>query len=73
MPGGRLTLASGTPVMTTSVINATSILYDCFHGANKVPVWDGTFDVELPIGGMRDFHGHDGWGGGKSDPCRQRL
>ncbi len=51
MPGGRLTLASGTPVMTTSVINAGSIFYDCFHGANKVPVWNGTFDVELPIGG----------------------
>ena len=50
MPGGRLTLLSGTPVMTASTTGATSIYYDCFHGANRVPVFDGTFDVELPIG-----------------------
>ncbi len=49
-PGGRLTLTTGTPVMTATQANASTIFYDCFHGANRVPVWNGTIDVSLAIG-----------------------
>ncbi len=49
-PGGRLTLTTGTPVMTTTQANASTIYYDCFHGGNRVPVWNGTIDVSLAIG-----------------------
>lgn len=48
-PQGRLTLATGTPVMTASVVNATTIYYDCYHGGS-VPVFNGTYDIELSIG-----------------------
>ena len=43
-PGGRLTLQSHTPVMTSSVSLATTIYYDCYHGGNTVPYFDGTTD-----------------------------
>ncbi len=49
-PGGRLTLTSGTPVMTATQANAATIFYDCFHGGNRVPIYNGTIDLSLPIG-----------------------
>ena len=48
-PQGRLTLASGTPVMTTSVTNATTVYYDCYNG-QAVPIFDGTRDTFLNVG-----------------------
>ncbi len=42
---GRLTLASGTPVMATSVAAATAVLWTPFNG-NLVPVWNGSAFVE---------------------------
>ena len=44
-----------------------------YHGANKVPVWNGTFDVELAIGSCEISTAYDGWGRGQSDPCRECL
>lgn len=40
-PGGRLTLASGVPVMTTDQAGATSIYYAPFAG-KYVPIYNGT-------------------------------
>ncbi len=40
-PQGRLTLTSGTPVMTTSVTGATTVYYTPYAG-NMVPIYDGT-------------------------------
>jgi hypothetical protein len=40
-PQGRLTLASGSPVMTSDQTAATTIYYTPYVG-NQVPVWDGT-------------------------------
>lgn len=48
-PQGRLTLASGTPVMATSQTSMGVVYYDCLAGGNSVPVWNGTNDVSLPI------------------------
>jgi hypothetical protein len=39
-PQGRLTLASGTPVMTTSVPGATAVIYTVYAG-NLMPIYDG--------------------------------
>jgi hypothetical protein len=40
-PQGRLTLASGTPVMTASQASATTIYYTPYNG-NQIPLYDGT-------------------------------
>lgn len=40
-PQGRLTLASGTPVMNASQASATSIIYTPYIG-NQIPIYDGT-------------------------------
>jgi hypothetical protein len=40
-PQGRLTLASATPVMTSTVSGATTIYYSLYAG-NKVPIYDGS-------------------------------
>lgn len=40
-PGGRLTLTSNTPVMTSDVSNATSVYYTPYKH-NIVPIYDGT-------------------------------
>lgn len=40
-PQGRLTLASATPVMTSSVPGATNVIYTPYNG-NLVPLYDGT-------------------------------
>lgn len=42
-PQGRLTLASQTPVMTTSQSAKSTIFYDCY-GGNVVPYYNGTSD-----------------------------
>jgi hypothetical protein len=40
-PGGRITLATVTPVMTTDVSNSTSIFYT-FYKHDRVPIYNGT-------------------------------
>lgn len=40
-PQGRLTLTSGTPVLTGNVTGATSVIY-ALNGGNLVPIYDGT-------------------------------
>lgn len=40
-PGGRLTLSSGVPVMTSDVSNSTSIYYTPYVH-DRVPIYDGT-------------------------------
>jgi hypothetical protein len=40
-PQGRLTLASGSPVMTASQASATTIYYTPYNG-NQIPLYDGT-------------------------------
>jgi len=49
-PQGRLTLTSGSPVMTADVVGATTIYYDDFHG-NAVPIYNGTASAMYPITG----------------------
>jgi len=49
VPSGRLTLTSGTPVMTASATTQSVIYYDCYQG-NTVPVYTGSTDLFLPIG-----------------------
>jgi hypothetical protein len=50
-PQGRLTLQSGTPVMTTSTLSATTMYYTPYVG-RYVPIWDGTSTfVMTDIGG----------------------
>jgi hypothetical protein len=39
-PQGRLTLASGTPVMTANQASATAIYYTPYNG-NQIPIYDG--------------------------------
>jgi hypothetical protein len=48
-PQGRLTLVSGTPVMTGSVGAATTIYYTPYIGV-LVPIWDGSKFVMTSIG-----------------------
>lgn len=48
-PCGRLTLTSGTPVLTTTVSAATSVLYTPYNGCTTVPVWTGTQFLTLPF------------------------
>lgn len=40
-PGGRLTLASATPITTTEISGATTVFY-VPHKHNKVPLYDGS-------------------------------
>lgn len=49
-PGGRLTLTSGSPVMTADVLNATTVYYDTYS-TNQVPVFNGTAWSYLTITG----------------------
>ena len=49
-PRGRLTLVSGTPVMTATESGKTTVYYDCYHGGNQVSVYNGTTDITLAIG-----------------------
>lgn len=42
-PMGRLTLATGTPVLTSNQSGKSTIYYDCF-GGTLVPYYDGTTD-----------------------------
>ncbi len=41
-PDGRLTLTSGTPVMSAAVLAATSVFYAPYVG-DLVPIWDGGY------------------------------
>lgn len=41
VPGGRLTLSSATPVMTSDVSNSTSIYYTPYLH-DRIPIYDGT-------------------------------
>jgi hypothetical protein len=50
LPGGRLTLTSGTPVMVSSVAGATTVYYTAYAGS-YVPVYDGTNFVPTLITG----------------------
>jgi hypothetical protein len=43
-PGGRLTLASHTPVMAASQAAATTLYYDSY-ASGSVPYWTGTLDT----------------------------
>lgn len=45
-PTGRLTLSTGTPVMTSDVPSATTIYYTPYAGA-RVPIYDGTQFIPL--------------------------
>jgi hypothetical protein len=51
IPQGRLTLASGIPVMTATVAQATNIYYTPYIGMN-VPIYDGNNFVMTDIGGQ---------------------
>ena len=48
-PEGRLTLISGTPVVTSNVPTATTVNYDCFAGKG-VPYYNGSADIWGSIG-----------------------
>lgn len=49
-PGGRLTLTTATPVLTSTVLGATSILYSPYT-SQFVPIYNGTAMVMTDIGG----------------------
>lgn len=40
MPGGRLTLTSGVPVLSTDVTGTGSVFYTPYQG-NQIPIWGG--------------------------------
>jgi hypothetical protein len=50
-PGGRLTLSSNTPVMTTDVTAATTIYYADYVN-DTVPIYNGTNWIEYSLGGQ---------------------
>lgn len=50
MPGGRLTLATGTSVMTSDVAGATTVFYTPYLG-RLVPIWNGTTFAMTDTGG----------------------
>ena len=50
LPQGRLTLASGTPVMTSDVTGATTVYYTPYVG-RRVPIWDAAKFVMTDTGG----------------------
>jgi hypothetical protein len=45
---GRLTLLSGTPVLSTDVASATTVYWTPYTG-NLIPIWDGSSFVCLPF------------------------
>ena len=45
VPTGRLTLATGTPVMATTVAGATTIYYTPYLGEFYAPIYNGTYLV----------------------------
>ena len=47
-PGGRLTLTSGSPVMSTNAVAVSTVYYDTYVG-NTVPVWNGSSFTSLTI------------------------
>ena len=49
-PQGRLTLAGGTPVMTTTIAGGNTIYYTAYVGRN-VPIWNGSAFVQIDLGG----------------------
>lgn len=49
IPQGRLTLISGSPVMSTDSTSSTTVYYSTYQG-NQVPVWDGSAMQSLTIG-----------------------
>jgi hypothetical protein len=49
-PAGRLTLATGTPVMTSDVAGATTVFFTPYNG-RAVPIWNGSFFVMIDTGG----------------------
>lgn len=56
--GGRLTLVTGTPVMTSSQTAKSTIFYDCFN-TSTVPVYDGAKIPMLAIAGCEISVGLD--------------
>jgi hypothetical protein len=48
-PQGRLTLVSGTPVMTANETAKGTIYYDCYRSGNVVPYYNGTDNVSEVI------------------------
>lgn len=48
IPGGRLTLTSGTPVTTSNVTGATSIFYTPYLH-NRIDLWDGQRWITIPF------------------------
>ena len=50
MPGGRLTLATATPVMTATVSGATTVYYTPYVG-RAVPIYNGSTFVTTDTGG----------------------
>lgn len=50
-PCGRLTLTTGTPVMSSDVAGATTVYYTPCAGHQFVPIYDGTQLVPRDIGG----------------------
>ena len=65
VPGGRLTLATGTPVMTSSQVAKTTLYYTPYTGL-WVPVYDGTRMVMSSIGSelslaLNSNSGHTGY------------
>lgn len=49
-PGGRLTLSTAVPVMTSTVSGATTVYYTP-HEHRYAPIWDGTNFVPTDLGG----------------------
>jgi hypothetical protein len=48
-PGGRLTLAAGTPVLGADVTGASTVYYTLAGGSNTVPVWNGFYFEQMPF------------------------
>ena len=44
-PQGRLTLTTGTAVLTAGTTSSSTIYYDCYRGASAVPYYTGTTDA----------------------------
>jgi len=50
LPGGRLTLSTGVPVMTSTVSGATTVYYTPYKG-QVVPIYDGSRFACINVGG----------------------
>jgi hypothetical protein len=64
-PGGRLTLSSNTPVMTTDLTAATTVYY-ADYVSDLVPIYNGTNWLEYSLGGqislaLDSTSGHTGY------------